>query len=118
MPASSAAPTGRGRKRKFEVGLAIARIREAVRPLPKAAMFALAEEGHTSLVEQLVACIISIRTLDEVSLVAARRLFAVARDPASLASVPVARIDRLIGDVAFHRSKAGQISAIARWAKD
>lgn len=81
-------------------------------------MFALAEEGHTSLVEQLVACIISIRTLDEVSLVAARRLFAVARDPASLASVPVARIDRLIGDVAFHRSKAGQISAIARWAKD
>jgi endonuclease III len=118
MRASSAAPTARGRKRKFEVGLAIARIREAVRPLPKAAMFALAEEGHTSLVEQLVACILSIRTLDEVSLVAARRLFAVARDPATLASVSVTRIDRLIGDVAFHRSKAAQISAIARRTRD
>jgi hypothetical protein len=36
-------------------------------------MFALAEEGHRTLFEQLVACILSIRTRDEVSLVAARR---------------------------------------------
>ena len=37
-------------------------------------MFALAEEGHRTLFEQLVACILSIRALDEVSLVAARRV--------------------------------------------
>src|SRR5262249_60545925 len=70
-------------KRPFEIGRALSRIRRAVRPLPKAAMFALAEDGHRSLFEQLVGCILSIRTLDEVSLVAARRLFAAAPDPAA-----------------------------------
>jgi endonuclease III len=105
------APAG---KRRFDVGLALRRIREAVRGVPKAAMFALAEEGHASVFEQLVACILSIRTLDEVSLVAVRRLLGQAREPAALARLPVGRIDRLIGDVSFHRAKAEQIRAIAR----
>jgi endonuclease-3 len=77
-------------------------------------MFALAEEGHRSLFEQLVACILSIRTLDEVSLVAARRLFAAAPGPADLARLSTRQIDRLIGDTTFHGSKAAQIRAIAR----
>ena len=76
-------------------------------------MFALAEEGYRTLFEQLVACVLSIRTRDEVSLVAARRLFSVARHPVALARLPVARIDRLISDTTFHRGKAGQIRAIA-----
>ena len=77
-------------------------------------MFALAEEGHRSLFRQLVACVLSIRTRDEVSLVAARRLFAAAPDPADLAGMSVTRLDRLIGDTTFHRAKAGQIREIAR----
>jgi endonuclease III len=77
-------------------------------------MFALAEDGHRSLFEQLVGCILSIRTLDEVSLVAARRLFAAAPDPAAIARLRTAAIDRLIGDTAFHAAKAAQISDIAR----
>jgi endonuclease III len=85
-----------------------------VRPLPKAAMFALAEEGYRSLFEQLVACILSIRTRDEVSLVAARRLFEAAPSPADLARLTPHQIDRLIGDTSFHQAKAGQIQAIAR----
>jgi endonuclease-3 len=90
------------------------RIRRAVRPLPKAAMFALAEDGYQSLFQQLVACILSIRTLDEVSLVAARRLFQAAASPDSIAALAPAAIDRLIGDVTFHQAKAGQIREIAR----
>jgi endonuclease-3 len=80
-------------------------------------MFALAREGYRTLFEQLVACILSIRTYDEVSLVAARRLFAAARTPAALAHVPVSRLDALIGDVTFHRTKAEQIREIAREAE-
>jgi endonuclease III len=76
-------------------------------------MFALAEEGHRTLFEQLVACLLSIRTRDEVSLVAARRLFAAAPRPADLARLSAARIDRLIGDTTFHRAKAEQIRLIA-----
>ncbi len=81
-------------------------------------MFALAEEGYRSLFEQLVACILSIRTRDEVSLVAARRLFAAARQPADLARLSASRIDALIGDTTFHGPKAEQIRAIARRTAD
>jgi endonuclease-3 len=54
-------------KSPFDIATVLARVRDAVHPLPKAAMFALAELGHRSLFEQLVACILSIRTRDEVS---------------------------------------------------
>jgi endonuclease-3 len=105
-------------KRPFLIATALARIRDAVRPLPKAAMFALAELGHRSLFEQLVACILSIRTYDEVSLVAARRLFDAAPTAGDLARLPVSRIDSLIGDVSFHGAKAPQIRTIARTADE
>jgi endonuclease III len=96
----------------------MARIREAVRPYPKAAMFELAEEGYRSAFEQIVACILSIRTRDEVSLVAARRLFGAARTPAALASLAPAAIDRLISDCTFHEAKAEQVREIARRVVD
>ncbi len=49
-------------KHPFDIDLAIERLRAAVRPFPKAAMFELAEDGFASPFEQLVACMISIRT--------------------------------------------------------
>ena len=101
------------RKPKFDIADVVGRIRRAVRPLPKAAMFALAEEGHTSLLEQLVACILSIRTRDEVSLLAAQSLFAAAPTPEALARLTPTTIDRLIGKVSFHEAKAAQIREIA-----
>jgi endonuclease-3 len=64
--------------------------------------------------EQLVACIISIRTRDEVMVVVARRLFAVAATPAAMAALTPARIDKLIHPATFHRGKANQIHEIAR----
>ena len=81
-------------------------------------MFELAERGHRSLFEQLVGCIISIRTLDEVSLPAALELLATASTPAAVAKLSVARIDALIRASAFHRGKAETIRAIARRAVD
>jgi endonuclease-3 len=107
----------RTRKRPFDVTLALRRIRRAVRPLPKAAMFALAEAGHRSLFEQVVACILSIRTRDEVSLVAARRLFAAAPTAAAIAGLDLTTLDRLIGDTSFHAAKAAQIREIAHRAE-
>ena len=89
-------------------------VEAAVRPYPKAALFELAKLGHTSVFEQLVACIISIRTRDEVMLPTARTLFDVARDPTVMAKLAPDRIDELIHDSAFHESKARQIHAIAR----
>src|SRR3954453_9789495 len=102
--------------RPFDVDLAVERLREAVRPLPKAAMFQLADEGFDSLFEQVVACIISIRTYEVTTLPTARRLFAVARTPAEVARLDPDEIDRLIGACTFHEPKSRQIHAIAQEA--
>ncbi len=77
-------------------------------------MFELKERGHRTLFEQLVACIISIRTLDEVSLPTALRLFERASTPDAIAKLSVAQIDKLIHASSFHRAKAESIRAIAQ----
>jgi endonuclease III len=105
-------------KRPFDIDLAITRIRTAVRPWPKAALFQLAEEGFTSAFEQLVACIISIRTYDEVTLPVARKLFDRARTPAQILELRHGELDGLIGACTFHERKAGQIIVIARRVMD
>jgi len=101
-------------KRPFEVGIAFERIEEAVRPWPKAALFQLAEEGYTSVFEQLLACMISIRTYDEVTLPVSRKLFAQARTPAEVCRLSWEELDALISLSTFHERKAQQILAIAR----
>src|SRR5690349_24825110 len=101
-------------KQPFDIDLAVEHIREAIKPFPKAAMFELAEAGHTSLFEQLIACIISIRTYDEVSLPCARKLFALARTPAEMSQLTLAQIDAAIVQSTFHEAKAPQILAIAQ----
>jgi endonuclease-3 len=90
------------------------RVREAVRPFPRAMLFQLYDEGHRSPFEMLVACLISVRTRDETSLIMARRLFERARTPAEMAAMDINAIDRLIGTCTFHLAKAEQINTIAR----
>lgn len=110
------AEPGRGRKRAFDIDLVLARIRDELTRIDvaDAAMFELASEGFGSVFEQLVACVISIRTMDEVMLTTARRLFAKARTPAEIAALSVRQIDALIRTSAFHEAKAHQIREIAR----
>jgi endonuclease III len=105
-------------KQPFDIDQVIGRIREAVTPLPKAAMFQLADEGFSSPFEQLVACIISIRTFDEVTLPTARRLFARARTPLEVSQLTPAEIGALIAASSFHERKAHQIHAMARRVVD
>ncbi len=105
-------------KEPFDIDLAMSRIGAAVAPYPKAAMFELAEQGYASPFKQLVACMLSIRTRDEVSVIAAPRLFAVARTPDELATLPVPEISELIDDVTFGPRKAGQIQEIAQRVRD
>ncbi len=62
----------------------------------------------------LVACVISLRTKDEVTAVASARLFAVAAAPAAVAGLLEARIARLIFPAGFYNTKAGQIREFSR----
>lgn len=100
-------------KQLFDIEKAIPLLREAIAPYPKAGLFELQEDGFGSAFEQLVACIVSIRTLDEVMIPTARRLFAHARTPEEVASLTLEELDELIHACAFHEAKAQQIHAIA-----
>src|SRR5438876_133501 len=101
-------------KSPFDIDLAVKHIRKAVTPFAKAAMFELADDGFDSPFEQLVACIISIRTRDETMLPTARRLFERARTPAEMVRLTPGEIDGLIRASTFHEGKARQIHTIAR----
>jgi endonuclease-3 len=105
-------------KQPFDIDAAMDRIRDAVRPFPKAAMFELAERGHASPFEQLVACLISVRTYDEVSLPAALRLFTLARTPEAVAGLSPSDIEARIQPATFYERKAVQIRDIARRVHD
>ena len=104
------------KKQPFDIGVALDRIEQAVQPWPKAALFQLAEEGHTSTFEQLLACIISIRTYDEVTLPVARTLFARARLPAEVARLSWEELDALpgAGHVPAGRRRRASVTGSAR----
>src|SRR5437588_10942953 len=104
--AGSRKPLTTVEKQPFDVAEAVRRVRKAVAPYPKAALFELAAEGFDSVFQILTACIISIRTRDETTLPVARGLFARARTAAEIAALPVDEIDRLIGACTFHEPKA------------
>ena len=89
------------------------RVRASVRPTT------LAEVERTrDPFRVLVACVISLRTKDAVTAEASARLFAVADKPAAVATLPEARIAKLIFPAGFYRTKARQIRAIARHLLD
>lgn len=97
----------------FEIDTVMELLRDAVRPLPKAAMFELAEQGYRAPFQQLVACMISIRTYDEVSLPVSMRLLERAATPLEMVKLTPEEIDHLIQDCTYHESKAEQIWTIA-----
>ncbi len=98
----------------FDIDTVMHRVERAVRPYPKAALFELAEAGFTSLFAQLVACIISIRTMDETTLVVARRLLERAGTAEEMARLAPAEIETLIHSSSFSERKAPQLHAIAQ----
>ena len=105
-------------KKAFDLSQVISSIEKAVAPYPKAAMFELYERGYNTLFEQLVSCVISIRTLDETTIPVSLRLFAEARTPGQLLNLPAGRLEELLYGSTFPGQKAATISGIAQAAQD
>jgi endonuclease-3 len=62
----------------------------------------------------LISCILSLRTRDETTAGASRRLFAIARTPRPMSRLPVRTIEKTIYPVGFYRTKARRIIEICR----
>lgn len=73
----------------------------------------IARERHDPF-EILVSTVLSLRTKDEVTAAASRRLLAIARTPRKLAKTHVRTIERAIYPVGFYKTKARFLKAIAR----
>jgi endonuclease III len=106
--------SARTAKIPFDIHAVVRRIRKEVSRFADAAMFDLAAQGYSSAFHQLVACIISVRTRDEVSLPTAIRLFEAAPDAESMSRLSVDEIAQLIRSSSFYGTKARDISEVAR----
>jgi endonuclease-3 len=62
----------------------------------------------------LIACLLSLRTKDETTGPAARRLFALADTPEKMLTLPLAQIERAIYPVGFYKTKAHTVHEISR----
>src|SRR5436309_8243621 len=101
-------------KKPFALSVMWRRIEKAVAPYPKAAMFELYERGYTSLFEQLVSCVISIRTLDENTIPVSEKLFAHARTPRQILKFTPTELEDLLHGISFPGQKAYTILGIAK----
>ncbi len=102
-----------GSKKPFDIDEAFHRLRAACARLPKAAMFQLRDEGYHTPYEQLVASLISARTLDETTIPVCHRLFARARTPAAMAALDEAELAALLRGATFPEPKARDILALS-----
>ncbi len=100
-------------KANFDLNVVLDRIQTAIQPYPKAAMFELAERGYGSLFEQLISCIVSIRTLDETTIPVSLRLFEAARTPQQLLALDIPTLTRLLDGTTYPDQKAYTLRGIA-----
>ncbi len=100
-------------KPDFDLSLVLARIEEAIKPYPKAAMFELAERGYATVFEQLISCIVSIRTLDETTIPVSLRLFEAARTPEQLLTLDAPTLTQLLYGSTYPDQKAYTMLGIA-----
>jgi endonuclease-3 len=100
-------------KADFDLNLVLREIEKAIQSYPKAAMFELAERGYNTLFEQLISCIISIRTLDETTIPVSLRLFEKARTPEQLLALDISTLTELLYGTTYPDQKAYTMHGIA-----
>ena len=105
-------------KLPFKLNVVLHRIEKAVSAFPKAAMFELYERGYTSLFEQLISCIISIRTLDETTIPLSEKLFSIARTPEDLLKQSPKMLEELLRGARYPGQKAYTLLGIAKTAQE
>jgi len=103
-------------KKQFDLGTVLTRIEKAIAGYPKAAMFELYERGYNTLFEQLVSCLISVRTLDETTVPVSLKLFAKARTPEAMLLLSHENLVQLLFGSTFPRQKADTILGISKIA--
>ena len=99
--------------RDDDIDVVLRLVNNSIQQWPSPFMERLALDGHDPF-KILVACVLSLRTRDQVTAEASDRLFAIAADPFSMAELTVKSIEKAIFPVGFYRRKAKQIREISK----
>lgn len=94
-------------------GSTIQKIRRAIAPFKTPAVTEVAQRDRDPF-RVLVSCIISLRTKDEVTEVASKRLFARAASPSAMLKLSTREIGKLIFPAGFYRTKARTLRELAQ----
>jgi len=100
---------------KDEIHQVIGRLRKYTGRLPTPAVTRVAaEEDLFRPYRVLISCLISLRTKDQVTDQASRKLFALAGSPAEMAQLPVEKVADAIYPAGFYNTKARTILEVSR----
>ena len=99
--------------RDRDIDVVIQRLKAASRQWVVPAVTRVGQETKDPF-QVLISCLLSLRTKDEVTGQASTRLFARARTPQQLLSIPISSIQKLIYPVGFYRTKAKRIHQICQ----
>ena len=111
--AARPAAARRSRRRRFDIHAVLARLR-AVAPSWNAPVVTFIADQTSDPFRVLISCLLSLRTKDETTGPAARRLFQLATTPEAMAALSTATIERAIYPVGFYRTKARTIGDLCR----
>ena len=109
----SVSPVGARPFTSATIGRALTILRREARGWNAPVLTLMAAEKHDPFLT-LIGCILSLRTNDKTTAVAAPRLFARARTPHEMLAMEPREIEELIYPVGFYRSKARGIREICR----
>jgi len=105
----------RGAARRAERAIAAMSDAVGVSAVPSVSRIAREERDPFRI---LVSTVISLRTKDQVTMEASKRLFRLGSTPRGVARLPVRAIERAIYPAGFYRTKARNIKTIARRVSD
>jgi endonuclease III len=96
-----------------QMAIVIRRIKRAMRDLPDPSVTLVGKRWKSPYLV-LVSCLLSLRTKDETTLVASKKLFQLANAPRGMVKLSVGDIERAIYPVGFYHTKARRIIGISR----
>ena len=99
--------------RKIDIDRFVETLKACYRDWDAPVITAFSNAGATPF-QVLVSTVLSLRTKDEVTAAASRRLFERAPTPEALVALPVVEIEKRIFPVGFYRTKAARLVQISR----
>lgn len=98
----------------FDIDTAIKTLRREVKRWKVPIVTVYSKKKVRPAFHVLISCLLSLRTKDEQTAVASKRLFDVADTPEALAALAEKRIEKLIYPVGFYRNKAKTVRAVSQ----